>query len=176
MLAQYKRLLDRIGAIEQGLGVALLGLIVTSITVQVFTRYALGRPIAWVEETATYAFIWMAFVGASVGLKQGRHILIATFGARLPPRAAAALRTLVWALVLITLVVLIVQGQKVMGVEGRSKTISLPIELPRSWFYSLPLTLSAASMSLTALYGLLLELPVLAGRRTAPAADLRLQP
>ena len=50
---------------------------------------------------------------------------------------------LVWLLVGVTLVVLIVQGVKVMGVEGRSKTISLPIELPRSWFYSLPLTLSA---------------------------------
>jgi TRAP-type transport system small permease protein len=175
MLVPYKRLLDRIGAIEQGLGVALIALIVTSITVQVFSRYLLGRPIAWVEETATYAFIWMAFVGASLGLKQGRHIVIHTFGAHLPPRAAAALRTLVWALVLVTLVVLVVQGQKVIGVEGRSKTISLPVELPRSWFYSMPLTLCAASMALTALYGLLLEVPRLIGRRTAhpPALELR---
>lgn len=165
MLSLYKRLLDRIGAIEQGLGVALIALIVTSITVQVFSRYALGWPIAWVEETATYAFIWMAFVGASLGLKQGRHILIATFGSHLPPRATAALRMLVWALVLGTLIVLVVQGTKVMGVESRSKTISLPIELPRSWFYSLPLTLSAASMALTAFYLFLVDVPVLLGRR-----------
>ena len=65
---------------------------------------------------------------------------------------------------LLTLVVLVVQGWKVMGVEGRSSTISLPIELPRSWFYSLPLTLSAASMVLTAIYLLLQELTVIAGR------------
>jgi TRAP-type transport system small permease protein len=144
--------------------------------VQVFTRYVLGRPLAWVEESATYAFIWMAFVGASLGLKQGRHILISTFGSRLPARAAAALRLLVWALVLGTLVVLVVQGIKVMGVESRSKTISLPIELPRSWFYSLPLTLSCASMALTSLYVLLLELPVVAGRRPAPAARMGIAP
>jgi len=56
----------------------------------------------------------------------------------------------------------------VMGVEGRSSTISLPIELPRSWFYSLPLTLSAASMILTALYLLLQELPVIVGRAPLP--------
>ena len=164
MLSAYKCLLDRIGAVERGFGIALILYTVAAITVQVFTRYALGRPIAWVEESATYAFIWMAFVGASVGLKQGRHILIATVGARLPPRFAAFMRAVVWALVLLTLVVLVVQGWKVMGVEGRSKTISLPIELPRSWFYSLPLTLSAASMILTSLYLLLLELPVIAGR------------
>jgi TRAP-type transport system small permease protein len=176
MLARFKTLLDRIGRLEQGIGVALIALIVTAITVQVFTRYALGRPIAWVEETATYAFIWMSFVGASLGLKQGRHILIATFGSRLPPRAAAALRLLVWALVLTTLAVLIVQGIKVIGVEGRSKTISLPIELPRSWFYSMPLTLSAASMALTTLYLLLMEWRVVAGRRTAHPAGAMVPP
>ena len=152
MLAKYRRLLDRIGAVEQGFGIALILLIVTAITVQVFTRYALGRPIAWVEESATYAFIWMVFVGASLGLKRGQHIVITTFGGRLPPRAVAGLRTLVWLLVLVTLAVLIIQGVKVMGVEGRSKTISLPIELPRSWFYSVPLTVSAASMAFTTIY------------------------
>ena len=167
MLAAYKRLLDRIGTAERGFGIALILLMVTAITVQVFTRYALGRPIAWVEESATYAFIWMSFVGASVGLKQGRHILIATVGSHLPLRWAAGLRALVWLLVLLTLVVLVVQGWKVMGVEGRSSTISLPIEMPRSWFYSLPLTLAAASMILTAVYLLLLELQVVAGRARA---------
>lgn len=171
MLSRCKRLIDGIGAVERGLGIALILYMVGAITVQVFTRYALGRPIAWVEESATYAFIWMSFVGASIGLKQGRHILIATFGAHLPPRAAAGLRALVWALVLLTLAVLVVQGWKVMGVEGRSSTISLPIELPRSWFYSLPLTLSALSMILTASYLLLQELSVLAGRARGAALD-----
>jgi len=169
MLSFYKRVLDRIGAVEQGLGVALILLMVVAITVQVFTRYALGRPIAWVEESATYAFIWVVFVGASLGLKRGRHIVIATFGSHLPSHIAGAMRMLVWMLVLIMLVVMIVQGMKVMGIEGRSTTISLPIELPRSWFYSLPLTISAASMTLTAIYLVLQELPVLAGR-PAPAA------
>ena len=158
MLAHYKRLLDRIGAVEQAFGIGLILLIVAAITVQVFTRYVLGRPIAWVEESATYAFIWMVFVGASLGLKRGQHILIATFGSHLPPRVAAGLRTLVWVLVLLTLVVLVVQGVKVMEVEGRSRTISLPVELPRSWFYSLPLTVSAVSMAFTTIYLIAREL------------------
>jgi TRAP-type C4-dicarboxylate transport system permease small subunit len=168
--SKFKRLLDRVGPSSRA-GIGLIVLIVVAITVQVFSRYALGRPIAWVEESATYAFIWMVFVGASLGLKQGRHILIATFGARLPPRVSAALRLLVWLLVLALMLVLIVQGIKVMGVEGRSTTISLPIELPRSWFYSLPLTASAASMALTAVYLCLRELPLL--RRPGPDGAVR---
>ncbi|MEP7300475.1 MAG: TRAP transporter small permease [Caldimonas sp.] len=173
MLALYKRTLDRIGAAEQVFGLALIALIVGAISVQVFTRYALGRPIAWVEESATYAFIWMVFVGASIGLKQGRHILIATFASHLPKRLGAALRLLVWVLVLVTLAVLVTKGLTVMEVEGRSRTISLPVELPRSWFYSLPLTLSSASMALTAFYLLLCELRVLrGGKPAAPPTEI----
>ncbi len=170
MLAHYKRLLDRIGAVEQALGIGLILLIVSAITLQVFTRYALNRPIAWVEESATYAFIWMVFIGAGLGLKRGRHIMIATFGARLPLRWAAGLRALVWLLVIVTLAVLVTQGVKVMGIEGRSSTISLPIELPRSWFYSLPLTVSAVSMMLTAVYLVLQELMIVSGRPTTSAS------
>lgn len=48
--------------------------------------------------------------------------------------------------------------------------------MPRSWFYSMPLTLAAVSMALTSFYGLLLELPLLAGRRTAHAEALELRP
>lgn len=174
MLSSYRRLLERIGVVEQGLGMALIVLIVVAITVQVFTRYVLDRPIAWVEETATYAFIWMVFVGASLGLKKGRHIFIATVGGHLPPRAAAALRALVWLLMLGTLIVLVIQGLKVMEVEGRSRTISLPVELPRSWFYSLPLTVSSASMALTTLWLLLDDLATWRGRPAA--ADARALP
>lgn len=170
MLSGYKRLLDRIGAAEQALGIGLVLMIVVAITTQVFTRYALGRPIAWVEESATYAFIWMTFVGASLGLKHARHIVIQTFGAHLPPRWGAALRTLVWLLVLATLLALVVQGIKVMGVESRSRTISLPVELPRSLFYSLPLTAAAMSMILTSVYLVLCEIPRVAGRRPPPAS------
>lgn len=162
----YRRLLDGIGAVERWLGVALIALIVVAITVQVFTRYALSLPIAWVEESATYAFIWMVFIGASLGLKEGRHIVIETFGKRLAPRAAAALHVVIWSLVLVMLVVLVMQGWKVMGVEARSMSISLPVDVPRMWFYSVPLTVSAVSMILTAAYLLLRSVIDLAERRT----------
>ena len=60
----YKRLLDAIGTVELVFGVFLIGLIIVTITVQVVTRYALNQPIAWVEELATYSFIWGTFIGA----------------------------------------------------------------------------------------------------------------
>ncbi len=178
MSPSLRDLVDAVGRFERAVGVALIALIVIAIGAQVFTRYALHMPIAWVEESATYAFIWMVFVGASLGLKQGRHILISTFVGHLPPRAAAAMRLLVWLLVAVMLVALIVQGVKVMGVEARSNTVSLPVEIPRMWFYSVPLTVSAASMLLTTVLLSFIELRVALGRGpidtvAAPAAAPR---
>ena len=68
MLPRYMRLIERIGTVERALGITLILYMVGAITVQVFTRYALGRPIAWVEESATYAFIWMSLVPHVVNL------------------------------------------------------------------------------------------------------------
>jgi hypothetical protein len=45
-----------------------------------------------------------------------------------------------------------------MGIEGRSLSISLPVAVPRSWFYSIPLLVGCASMSLTSVYLILAEL------------------
>jgi TRAP-type C4-dicarboxylate transport system permease small subunit len=157
-LRGYWRLLAGIGALEQALGVLLIANIVLNIGAQVFSRYVLGLPLVWVEEMAVYSFIWGTFIGASLGLKRARHIRIATFVGALPPRPEAWLRALAWALILALMVVLMVQARIVMGVEGRSMSVSLPVVVPRSWFYSVPLFIGCASMALTSVYFVLAEL------------------
>jgi TRAP-type C4-dicarboxylate transport system permease small subunit len=39
----------------------------------VFSRYALHNPWQWTEEAARIAFIWVVFLGASVGVRRGLH-------------------------------------------------------------------------------------------------------
>jgi TRAP-type C4-dicarboxylate transport system permease small subunit len=158
LMAGYALLLRAIGRIEQVLGVALIALIVTTISTQVFTRYALNRPIIWVEELATYSFIWGAFLGASLGWKRGRHIFIETIGAYLHPRLAALLRLAAHGLILALLLTLVQLAPTIITVESRSQTVSLPIALPRALFYSVPLFVCAVSMALTSVYFVLAEL------------------
>src|SRR3712207_4597502 len=78
-LAVWWRIVATIGAIERAVGIALIAMIVITITVQVVTRYVWGQPLVWVEELATYGFIWSVFLGAALGLKEIRHIRIETF-------------------------------------------------------------------------------------------------
>jgi TRAP-type C4-dicarboxylate transport system permease small subunit len=131
---------------------ALLVTIVLMIGTQVATRYFLGMPIAWVEDVATFAFIWAVFLGAAAGLKELRHIRIETFLGRLPARPRALLEALLYAIILLCCVVIAWHALGVMQTESRSLTISLPVNLPRHWFYSVPLFAALSSMALTAAY------------------------
>jgi TRAP-type C4-dicarboxylate transport system permease small subunit len=148
-------LVDRIGQLEKAVGVFLVLAIVAMIAVQVVTRYFFDQPLAWVEELATYAFIWTVFIGASYALKGQRHISIEAFQLLLSARSRVWLQLFIWCSILVFLVVVIPQAFKVMSVESRSKSVSLPIDIPRMWFYSFPLALSCCSMLITSVQGVL---------------------
>jgi TRAP-type transport system small permease protein len=171
LLSACRRLLRLVGQLERWIGVGLLGGIVFAITTQVFTRYVLNRPIIWVEEFSVYAFIWGTFLGASLGLKYGRHVKIETYVSHLPPRAQAASRILVDLIVLAVLWLLVREVGKVITIESRSTSVSLPWPIPRAWFYSIPIMVSCLSMMATCVYFVIVELRAIAGR--APARDAR---
>jgi TRAP-type C4-dicarboxylate transport system permease small subunit len=151
-LALWWRALTLLGQAERVAGVFLIALMVITITIQVVTRYAFGQPLVWVEELATYSFIWSVFLGAALGLKEMRHIRIETFLDRIKPRSGALFRAALYALVLVCSVALASHALDIMEVERRSETMSLPINVGRHWFYSVPLFTGLASMALTSAY------------------------
>ena len=165
MLAPFRRALQVLGHVERGLGVACIAIMVIAITTQVFTRYVLNQPIIWVEELATYCFIWGAFIGASLGLKRGRHVRIETYVSHLGQRGQIASRVLVNLIVLAVLWLLMREVGKVIAIESRSTSVSLPLPIPRAWFYSIPLMVACASMAVTCVYLILAELSGLSGNR-----------
>jgi TRAP-type C4-dicarboxylate transport system permease small subunit len=158
LLSGWWRLITLLGRVERALGVLLLGTIVVTITVQVITRYVFGQPIVWVEELAGYCFLWGVFLGAAAGTKELRHIRIDTFVSKLPARRQAWWRAFTWAIATVCCVLVAVLAWDIMDVESRSKTVALPIDLPRHLFYSTPLFVCSASIAFTTLYLVVAEL------------------
>lgn len=152
MLSASWRVIALAGRVERALGMALLVAIVLMIGVQVATRYLFNQPIVWVEDVATFAFIWAVFLGAAAGLKEMRHVRIETFLGRLPARARALAESALYLVILACCAVVAWHALGVMETESRSSTISLPVNLPRHLFYSLPLFVSLASMAVTSLW------------------------
>lgn len=60
------------------LGLALIGF------VQVFTRYLFNYSFTWYEELGRYLGVFVAFLGASVGVKSGSHFAMDLFVSNLP--------------------------------------------------------------------------------------------
>ncbi len=51
----------------------LIAVMTILVFLQVVFRYLLDAPLDWSEEMASFAFVWMALLGASVGLRNDEH-------------------------------------------------------------------------------------------------------
>ena len=65
--------------------------IVGAIAVEVLRRFVLAYSSVWGEEVARYAFIYLAWVGASAAVRERAHIRIDVLIEFVPPRVKAAL-------------------------------------------------------------------------------------
>ena len=74
MSASFFQKLDDHG--ERWLLLPLYALIVITIFVEVFRRFALSYSSIWAEEIARYAFIYVSWIGASAAIKERAHIRI----------------------------------------------------------------------------------------------------
>lgn len=68
--------------------VVLIGAMVVSIWISVFTRYVLGDAIPWGEQVAKYLMIWAAMVGSSLAIREGAHIAVTILVDRFPLKLA----------------------------------------------------------------------------------------
>lgn len=151
-LGLFRKLLRLIGYAEVALIVILLANIVLNISVQVISRYAFNLPLVWVEEFATYSFIWATFIGASLALKVERHVKIDTIVALASPRGRALVRALQYAIIFTILATMAPPLVSAIDIEMRRMTISLPIDIPTAWFFSIPLLVAVSSMLATCAY------------------------
>ena len=62
--------------LEYWVNIFLYSYMVIIIGMEVFRRYVLGASTTWREETAIYAFIWMAYIAAARGVRDRSHLAI----------------------------------------------------------------------------------------------------
>lgn len=74
--------------------IGLIGVLVAIILIGVFYRYVLRRGLPWPEELARAINIWVAYLGASIGVKHGEHVGIDLFVGLLPEKVRTVFRFL----------------------------------------------------------------------------------
>ncbi len=72
----------------------------TLVFVNVVTRYIFNFSIIWAEEVSQYLMIWIAYLGAGLALREGRHVALEMLHDRLPAPLSRKVRMLIGGLVL----------------------------------------------------------------------------
>lgn len=121
-------------------------IIVVVLSLQVFCRYVLVRPLIWPEELAKFAFIWSVFFGAFVGIRKKMHVVIDIvpnmFSARFKVFNALFINMLI-------ICILVTGAYYGLALYRFSLTSKLPaINIPLGYIY-LPLAISFSLMILS---------------------------
>ncbi len=113
------------------------GLTMLAITLVLFAgvvwRYFFVDPLTWSDEIARTLFVWLAFIGAAIGVKRRLHSAVLVFGSRLPAKWQTFMT------VLGLLVIAVMAG--VLLYTGTTETLAnfkqvMPITgLSRGWLY-----------------------------------------
>ena len=72
----------------------IMGVLVTLIFIQVVLRYIFASSLLWIEELGRFMFVWLMFLGISIGVYQGKHIAITFMLEVLPAWGAKAFNIL----------------------------------------------------------------------------------
>ena len=119
--------------------ISLLIFIILLCTTNVVLRYLISRlgarPFSWADEIMRMLIIWVAFLSASLGVKEGSHISLESFMQKyVTPRAANILKRTADIVVVVVLLILIYFGIRQTVNARLSYLQNLPIT--NAWFYA----------------------------------------
>lgn len=113
-----------------------IGICSTNIVLRYLVRgVSTMRPFAWGNEVMQMAAVWIAFLAAGLGVKEGSHISLDSITHKvLSPKATKILKKITLLIVLAVLAILIYAGiDKAIGMS-RSRLQNLPVSM--GWFYA----------------------------------------
>lgn len=83
-----------LNAVEEGISVLAMLILIAVICLQVFCRYVLQNSLDWTEEMARYMVIWSVLFGCSFAMRTGQHLELSILRNFVGPGAKKALECL----------------------------------------------------------------------------------
>lgn len=118
--------------LNQGLIVVLMGSMAALVFANVLMRYVFNQSIFWVEEFTQIQMIWVAYLGAGLALREGRHVAVDMLQDLLPAPLRKSVRAFIALAMALFLVTLFVLGLQIAAFTWDQETpaMGLPAGLP----------------------------------------------
>ena len=117
MNSAKSRFFSILNHIEEVIIVSMFALMVIIIFVQVIMRKA-GNSLSWSEELGKFLFVWISWMGISLGQREGEHIKITMLTDRLPFRLAQIVNIISDIVVIIICAVIFYYGVELVVAQG----------------------------------------------------------
>jgi len=152
----FNRGLDLVAAL-------LFAAVLILVNAQIVCRFVLSLSVPWTEEVSRLIFIWLAFLGAALGLREGSLIVIDTLPEVIGPAWQKVMAPLV-RLISLAVILLLFWGSIPLVASVWPTTLATVDWISNGWAY-LAFTTSFALMALYSAMPLLRDLLRLFGRR-----------
>ncbi|MCD6679648.1 MAG: TRAP transporter small permease [Burkholderiaceae bacterium] len=118
--------------LNQGIVIALMATMSLLVFANVVSRYAFNHSMVWVEELTQYQMIWIAWLGAGLALREGRHVAVDVVQDLLPGPLLRLLRWVIVAVMLAFLATLVWYGTRIVAFSWNQETpmLGLPAGIP----------------------------------------------
>lgn len=83
----FKKILSVIDKIEEFLLISMFMAMVGIIFFQVIMRFVFNNSLSWSEELGKFLFVWISWLGISIGHRENEHIRISMLTDKLPYKA-----------------------------------------------------------------------------------------
>lgn len=130
---QYKKAVDIVNSAFLWVSIALLIVVMVASILQVFTRTVLNNAMVGTEEVARYAFIWVSFLGSSLGISKFSHPTVDMLNNALTGKKKHIHTILTQLCVIAFGVILMIHGGRVVSVV--LKQLSPTLRLPMAYVY-----------------------------------------
>jgi TRAP-type C4-dicarboxylate transport system permease small subunit len=90
----------------------IMAVLIIAVFLQVFARVFVLVPMVWTEELARYAFVWMVFLGASIGVKKHTHFSLTFIIDKFPAFLKKFINIFITSLIFIAIIVMLIQGTR----------------------------------------------------------------
>lgn len=87
-MEKKNKIVDFLDRLEEIVLVIMFALMVLVIFGQVIMRYVFNNSLSWSEELGKFLFVWISWIGISIGAKRKEHIKITMFMDKCSPKNA----------------------------------------------------------------------------------------
>ena len=120
--------------LENFIVLTFLGLMGGVLSIQIFMRYVVNKPLIWSEEIARYLFVWVAFIGASYGVREKAHIRMEIIFKSFPKRVQKYLQLFIYAISIACFLYLVPVG--IEFTKQQHYVLSSAMSIPMSYIFA----------------------------------------